>query len=59
MLNAAHLGNGDNLRLVRREYRASAAAAIRLLQQIEYDESYWRRLMDAQASKDSDDKPRR
>lgn len=44
MLTAAHLAKGDNLRTVRPEYRDSAAAAIRLLQQIEYDEAYWNRM---------------
>lgn len=56
MLNAAHLGKGDNLRLVRPENRKSAAAALKLLQQIEYDESYWLRMT---KPKDDDDKPRR
>lgn len=56
MLNAAHLARGDNLRTVRPEYRDSAAAALKLLQQVEYDESYWLRMT---APKDGDDKPRR
>lgn len=56
MLNAAHLAKGDNLRTVRPEYRPSAVAALKMLQQIEWDESAWLR---ATAPKDDDDKPRR
>ena len=55
-LNATHLARGDNLRTVRPEHRASAVAAIELLQQIEFDESYWLRMV---APKDDDANPRR
>lgn len=62
MLTAAHLAKGDNLRLVRPEYRDSARAAIKLQQRIEYDEAYWRRLMESFEEipqRNGDDKPRR
>lgn len=59
MLNAGHLAKGDNLRTVRPEFRQSAHGALVMLQRIEYDESYWRRMMEQNPPKDDDDKPRR
>lgn len=56
MVTSAHLEKGDNLRLVRPEYRPSARAAIKLLQALEHDESYWLRMT---KPKDDNDKPRR